>query len=52
LQLACTERTGLEVTVDELKHPRICDALLHPRHQLVVIDPIEELLQIHVHHQL
>ncbi len=41
---------GLEVAADQPQHPDVLDSLGHPSHQHVVVDPVEELLQIHVHH--
>ena len=41
---------GLQVATDESQHATIADALRKPTHQHVVIDPVEKLFQIHVHH--
>jgi hypothetical protein len=41
---------GFQEPPDQLQHPYIADLPRHPRHQHVVVDLIEELLQIDVHH--
>ena len=39
-----------QIPSDQFQYPPIANLLRQLRHQKVVIDPIEELLQIHVHH--
>src|SRR5215475_1402243 len=41
---------GFQEPTDELEHACITDLPCHPRHQHIVVDPIEELLQIKIHH--
>ena len=41
---------GLEVAADESQHPLVRDPSRQLPHQHVVVDPVEELLQVHVHH--
>jgi hypothetical protein len=36
--------------LDQLQHLRICDAVPHRLHQQVVVDVIEELLDVRIHH--
>jgi site-specific DNA recombinase len=40
----------LQVAPDQPQHPLVRDPLGQPVHQDVVVDAVEELLQIHVHH--
>jgi hypothetical protein len=42
--------TGREERPDQLQHAPVADPCGNPRHQLVVADPVEEFLQIQVHH--
>src|ERR1700722_6135712 len=41
---------GFQEPSDQLEHSCIADLPCHPCHQHIVVDPIEELLQINVHH--
>jgi site-specific DNA recombinase len=41
---------GFQEPADQLQHSCVADLPCHPCHQHIVIDPIEELLQIDVHH--
>ena len=41
---------GLEKRPDEFEHPFVGHPRGHPRHQAVVIDPIEEFFEIKVNH--
>ena len=41
---------GLQVATNQPQHPLVRNSLGQPIHQDVVVDPVEELLQIHVHH--
>ena len=50
LQALVRQRPGLQVAVDELSHPSIRHPLFHQAHQLIVVDPVEELLEVQVHH--
>ena len=45
-----SHHSGFQEPADQLQHSCIADSPRHPRHQHIVIDPIEELLQIDVHH--
>jgi len=40
----------LQIAADYHEHPVIADASCESPHQYIVIDAVEELLQIHVHH--
>jgi transcriptional regulator with XRE-family HTH domain len=40
----------LEVPADELQKPLIHDTLCEPSHKDVVVDPVEEFLQVKIHH--
>jgi site-specific DNA recombinase len=42
--------SGVQVRPDQPQHCGVLDALPEPVHQDVVVDPVEELLQVHVHH--
>jgi hypothetical protein len=44
------QRPCLQVPIDELEDPSVRDPRLDPAHQLVMIHPVKELLQIQVHH--
>jgi site-specific DNA recombinase len=50
LEAVARQRSGFQVPVDALQHPSIHDLLLDPAHQLVVIHPIKELLEVQVYH--
>ena len=39
-----------EIPADEFEYPFVANLLRHFIHQNVVIDPVEEFLQVHVHH--
>lgn len=41
---------GIEVATDEPEHATVRDALREPAHQHVVVHPIEEGFEVHVHH--
>ena len=45
------EHARIEVAANEPQHTAVRDPLLQPSHQHVVVDPVEELLQVHVHDQ-
>jgi hypothetical protein len=45
------EHARLEVAADQPQHPTIRYPSGQPSHQDVVVDPVEELLQIDVHHK-
>jgi hypothetical protein len=40
----------LKITADQLEHACVLDLVRELAHQAVVIDPVEELLQVHVDH--
>jgi hypothetical protein len=40
----------LQVAANEPQHPLVRDPLRKPVHQDVVVNAVEELLQVHVHH--
>jgi len=44
------EDAGLQVAADQPQHPLVRYPLGQPVHQDVVIDPVEEFLQIQIHH--
>src|SRR5680860_365635 len=41
--------TRFEAAVDQFEYPFIRDSSLHQRHQFVVVDPVKEFFQVHVH---
>ena len=41
---------GLQVAIDEPQQTGVRTATLQPRHQAVMIDPIKDGLQVHIHH--
>src|SRR6266849_3776423 len=42
--------TGVEVAANEPQKPRVADSSRQPSHQHVLVDPVEELLQVHIHY--
>src|SRR6185369_9154821 len=44
------QHAGFQVAADESQHATITDALPELSHQHVVVHAVEELLQVHVHH--
>jgi hypothetical protein len=42
--------TGSEIAPDEPEHPSVRDPLRQLPHQHIVVDPVEKLLQVHIHH--
>jgi hypothetical protein len=44
-------QTRLKIAADELQHPFVLHLTRHPRHQDVVVDSVEELLQIKIDHE-
>ena len=42
----------LQILLDQLEHPPVVDPLAHPLHQPLVVNLVEELLQVQIHHPL
>ena len=41
---------ALQISPDQSKHPLVLDPARHPRHQHVVVNPVEKLLQVDIDH--
>jgi hypothetical protein len=50
LHHAIAHDPAVQVRPDQPDHSGVADALVQPVNQNVVVDPVEELLQVHVHH--
>ncbi|MDT4861351.1 hypothetical protein FQZ97_959530 [compost metagenome] len=50
LDYPATHQPRFQIPPDQFEHPGILHLPCHPRHQDVVVDPVEELLQVDVHH--
>jgi hypothetical protein len=42
--------TGVQVATDKPQHPLVLDALVQSSHEHVVVDSVEELLEVYIHH--
>ena len=48
---ATVHQSGLEIAANQPQYRTVVDPLAQSVHQDVVVDPVKELLQVHVHHR-